>query len=85
MPISLKNQQTEELARRLAALTGESLTDAIRIAIIERYDRLRRARARHTVEEQLNEIGVRCARRPVISNMTDDEILGYDESGVPTK
>ncbi len=29
MPISIKNNQTEILARKLAELTGESLTEAI--------------------------------------------------------
>jgi hypothetical protein len=35
--------------------------------------------------EDLMEIGKRCASRPVTSNMTEDEILGYDEFGIPTK
>jgi len=42
MPISIKNDQVEFLARKLAELTGETLTEAVRTAVAERYDRLRR-------------------------------------------
>ena len=85
MPISIKHAQTAPLARSLALLTGESLTDAIRSSLEERYDRLRRAREGRSVADELNRIGVRCALRPVISSLTDNEILGYDEFGAPTR
>ena len=85
MPISIKNDQAEKLARNLAKLTGETLTEAIQTAVAERYDRLRRARAGRSLGDELNEIALRCSRRPVINQMSDDEILGYDESGVPTR
>lgn len=85
MPISIKNDQTEQLARKLAELTGETLTEAVRAAVSERYDRLRRARSGRSLADELNEIGLRCAKRPVVSRLSADEILGYDESGVPTR
>ena len=85
MPISIKNAPTKQLARSLALLTGESLTDAIRSALEERYDRLRRARAGRSLADELNQLGRRCAQRPLISSLTDDKILGYDEFGVPTQ
>lgn len=85
MPISIKNDQTELLARKLAELTGETLTEAVRTAVAERYDRLRRARSGRSLADELNVIALRCARRPAISQLSDDEILGYDESGVPTR
>ncbi len=85
MPISIKNEETEVLARKLAGLTGETLTDAIRGAVAEKYERLRRARAGRSLAEELNAIGLRCAKRPIVSRLSDDEILGYDESGVPTR
>ena len=83
MTIRIKNVETEEMARKVAELTGETLTEAIRVALTERYDRLLRARAGNTRLEELTEIAMRCARRPLISQMSDDEILGYDEFGVP--
>ncbi len=85
VPISIKNGQTEALARRLAELTGETLTEAIRAAVAERYDRLRRARSGHSLADELNAIALRCANRPIVSPLSEDEILGYDEWGVPAR
>jgi uncharacterized protein with PIN domain len=56
MPISIKNDQTELLARKLAELTGETLTEAVRAAVAERYDRLRRARSGCSLADELNAI-----------------------------
>jgi len=85
MAISIKNDQTELLARKLAELTGETITEAIRAAVEEKYQRLQRARSSRSIASDLNEIALRCARRPVISNLSDDEILGYDEMGMPAR
>ena len=85
MPISIKNSETEFLARKLADLTGESITDAVRQAVSERYDRLCRARSKRSMADDLKEIAARCASRPIISSLTDEEILGYDDLGIPTR
>jgi antitoxin VapB len=85
MPISIKNDQTELLARKLAELTGETLTEAVRAALAERYERLRRARSGRSLAGELNAIALRCAKRPVVSRLSAEEILGYDERGVPTR
>lgn len=73
----------EPLAQRY--LYSLTLPDAIRSSLKERYDRLRRAREGRSVADELNRSGVRCALRSVISSRTDNEILGYDEFGVPTR
>jgi antitoxin VapB len=85
MPISIKNEETEALARKVADLTGESITDAVREALSERYARLRRHKGGRRLAERLNEIAISCASLPNVSTMTDDEILGYDEFGAPTR
>ena len=85
MPISIKNSQTELLARKLAELTGETLTEAIRIAVAEKYERLQQARGQPSLGHDLTEIAMRCASRPIISDLGADETLGYDGSGVPTR
>lgn len=85
MPISIKNAETERLARQLAGLTGETITGAVQTALAERYDRLKRAPSRRSLATELTEIALRCAKRPNVSSMSDDEILGYDESGAPTR
>jgi len=40
--LSIKNEETEQLSRQLANVTGETLTEAIRASVEERYERLRR-------------------------------------------
>ena len=45
MPLNIKDEETERLAREVAALTGESKTGAIRNALRERRQRLALQRA----------------------------------------
>ena len=46
MALSIKSDEADQLARELAAETGETLTEAVVIALRERLDR---AHARHAV------------------------------------
>lgn len=85
MPLSIKNDDTEHLIRRVAKLTGESLTDVVRVSVQERYERLRRGKSGRSLADELNEIALRCSRRPVVSHLSADEVLGYDESGIPSR
>lgn len=85
MPLSIKNNSTEILARDVARLAGETITEAIRVALAERYERLKGVRSGRGLGVELNEIALRCAQRPLISTLSDDEILGYDEFGAPTR
>lgn len=83
MALSLKDKNTDCLARDVAALTGETLTDAIRKALAERLERewLRRAGTlRHM--DRLMEIGHRCSALPDLDTSSPDEIVGYDETGM---
>jgi antitoxin VapB len=82
MAISIKDPETDRLARALAAATGESLTEAIRRAL---HDRLEREthRAHGGIAAEVRRIQERLARLPVRDARPADEILGYDESGVP--
>jgi antitoxin VapB len=83
--LSLKDKETDRLAREVAALTGESLTDAVRISLSERLDRERRRRgAPDRLAERLLEIGAHCAALPDIDARSPDEIAGYDDTGMWT-
>jgi antitoxin VapB len=82
--LSIKHPEADRLARELAALTGESLTDAVVIALRERLAR-QTGRARPTsLREELAAIRRRCASLPVLDERAPEEILGYDERGLPT-
>ncbi len=82
MAISIKDPETDRLARQLAATTGETLTDAIREALRERLAREAK-RARRGLGAEVRRIQERVARLPVLDDRTDDAILGYDENGLP--
>jgi len=82
MPISIKDPETDRLARALAAATGESLTQAIRRALQERLDR-ETHRARRGIGVEIRRIQERLARLPVLDPRSADDILGYDDHGLP--
>jgi antitoxin VapB len=83
MAISLKDPEADRLAREVAARTGETLTEAITIALRERLARLRGQRRRRPLSEDLREIGRRCAALPTLDDRPAEEILGYDHRGLP--
>lgn len=83
MAISIKSMETERLAREVAAKTGESLTAAIQKSLEERLERLRQQRRSHIVTSQLEDILHRVDQLPVLDSRTPDEIIGYDERGLP--
>ena len=83
MPLNIRSEETEQLASALAKLTGETKTEAVTQAIRERLQRIRRARARRRLADELDEIALHCSALPVRDARTADEIVGYDENGVP--
>ena len=84
MGMSLKDAYTVGLARAVARLTFESLTGAVRDALAERLERERRKhRAGEKLIEELTAIALHCAALPDHDIRSADEIIGYDEFGVP--
>jgi antitoxin VapB len=75
--------QTERLAREVAAKTGESLTGAIQRALEERLERLKQQRRSKILASQLEDILRRVDQLPILDPRTADEIVGYDEQGLP--
>ena len=83
MPLNIKDPATEKSVRELALLTGETVTTAVRRAAEERLLRVRRERAGRSLATEILEIGRRCAALPDHDTRPADEILGYDENGLP--
>lgn len=81
MALSIKSDRADRLARELADLTGESLTDAVINSLEQRLAEERRARRRHRSIDDLVE---RFHRLPVLDPRSADEIIGYDEHGLPS-
>lgn len=83
MALSIKNSEAERLAREVAKETGESITSAIESALRERLRQLRQKRNLDAREERIRETLSRLDRMRRRNNKPPDEILGYDESGLP--
>jgi antitoxin VapB len=84
MALNIRNEEAESLAAALAKLTGESKTAAVTKALRERLMRVSREKRQRDRIAELTDIALRCARRPVLDPRSADEILGYDENGLPT-
>ncbi|WOS65591.1 type II toxin-antitoxin system VapB family antitoxin [Sinorhizobium fredii] len=84
MALSIKDLETERLAKALAEKTGETITMATRRALEERLRRLANAGNRDVLLEELAASRKRWAKLPVLDNRSADEILGYDENGLPS-
>jgi antitoxin VapB len=82
MALNIKDPETDQMVRRLANLTGENITQAVKTAVRERIEREERGRGKASFEE-LMAIARRIASRIDRDGRTADEIIGYDERGLP--
>lgn len=80
--LNIKDPETDRLARQLAELTGESITTALRTAIEQRLARERR-RDVDLTQDRVMAIVRRGRARPRLDDRSAEEILGYDEHGLP--
>ena len=81
MALNIKNPAADELARRLAQVTGRSITDVVIDALREQLRREEGRSSMPLLAEEILEIGKHCAALPVLDPRSDDEIPGYDEHG----
>jgi antitoxin VapB len=82
MALSIKSDEADRLARDLTAETGETLTDAVVTALRERLDR-QRAMGGASMRARLARLASDVAAMPVIDDRRAEEIVGYDEDGLP--
>ena len=83
MALSIKNPEADRLARELAQVTGETITEAVLGAIRERLVR-ETGWSPEGARAEIERIVAEVARLPVLDDRTPDEIIGYDEHGLPT-
>lgn len=81
--LNIKDAETDRLARQLAEATGETITTAVSIPVRERLTRIMGARTGRALADELDEIALRCAALPVLDERPEEEILGYDDAGLP--
>ena len=84
MPLNIKDESTYALARQLADQTGESLTRAVHHALEEKLQRMALAKSPDARRARIEEILKHAASLPVLDHRTPDEIIGYDENGLPS-
>lgn len=82
MALSIKSDEADRLARELAAETGETLTEAVEIALRERLDR-EQARQAASMSARLRRPASDAAALRVVDDRTSEEIIGYDDAGLP--
>jgi antitoxin VapB len=82
MALSIKTDEADHLARELAAVTKESLTQAVTVALRERLERVR-AQPAVDVVTGLRRLSVEYTASVVHDSPTAEQIIGYDEHGLP--
>jgi antitoxin VapB len=84
MALSIKSDEADRLAREVARLTGENLTEAVTTSLRERLNRERRRRGKgQTMADRLRALARECASLPDVDPRSPDEIIGYDDHGAP--
>ena len=83
MALSIKTEDADRLARELAALTHESLTEAVTTALRERLERVQ-AFQRSDYEARLKRLIDEYNSYEVVDDRSAEEIIGYDERGLPS-
>jgi antitoxin VapB len=82
MALNVKSAEADRLARELAAAAHESLTEAVTIALRERLARVR-SQQQSDIVSRLRRLSAWYTALPVQDSRKPDEIIGYDEQGLP--
>jgi antitoxin VapB len=83
LALNIRHPEADRLARELARATGESISEAVLIAIKERLQRETGRGDVEAVRKNIRLIQQRFAANRVADTRTADEIIGYDEHGLP--
>lgn len=83
MALNIRNPEAEKLAQELTRLTGESKTEAVARALRDRLAKVRRDRSHRRLADELEEIAEHCASLPVLDARSAEQILGFDDLGMP--
>ena len=83
MALSIKHPDADRLARELARRQGRSIMEAVIGALRAELAREKKRIRAPGVKGRLLSIGRRFVALPDVDRRSDDEILGYDEHGIP--
>lgn len=82
--LNLKDNETYELAAKVARYHDESLNDAVKTALRQRLERDLRSASKEERLKKALAILQPYWDLPITDTRSADEILGYDENGLPT-
>ncbi len=89
MALTIDNPEADRLARELAAKTGESVENAVLNALREKMAREKKWEPTRfptndgSFLRAVKEAQAEIAKLPVLDDRSADELLGYDEWGLP--
>ena len=83
MGINIKHDEYERLIRQLAGHQGGTITDAIGIAVRHELEREGVVPAPESYGDRVRRLQAIVAAAPILDHRSADEIIGYDEFGVP--
>jgi antitoxin VapB len=82
MSLNIKDPEAHKLAQELAKATGETMTEAVTVALKERIARIRRSRKADATAAEWLAIGKRCGEQLQGLPMDHGSLL-YDDQGLP--
>jgi len=85
MALNIKHSEADRLARELARRQGRSITDVVINALEAELARERKRAPSPDLVERLLAIGRHYSALPDRDKRSADEILGYDEHGIPIR
>lgn len=83
LALNINNPEINRLARDLAEETGETITEALTVALRDRLSAVRRKRDRVHPQAEIAEIQAFVAGLPDRDPRQAEDLLGYDEYGLP--
>jgi antitoxin VapB len=83
MALNIKNEEAHRLAKAIAEQTGETLTEAVTVALRERLESFQRKQRRAEVIRSVQDIQEFVRSLPDLDARSAEEILGYDRFGLP--
>jgi antitoxin VapB len=83
MTLNIENPRAEQLAHQLASEFGEDLTQAVIIALEERLERLRTQKPCPDIFQEIMNISKRCSSLPNQDSRSSEDILKYNQIGIP--
>ena len=92
MSLDVVDPELDHLAQEVAEATSESVADAVKQSLRERLERVRPPAPARVVSEAerqrrlaaMEEFRDLICSLPVLDTRTTDEIIGYDENGLPS-